>query len=144
MDEVSITRAVELEAAADEVWRALTDPDLLGDWLEGVVALDVRPGGAGTIIEPEGAVRRALVDEVVPGRRLSLRWWPDDGSGPPSSVRLDLEPAGGGTRLVVTETLLAPVPGRAAPLASALAARWGVRFLLLGCRLLVPAAVACR
>ena len=82
---------------------------------------------------------------MVPARRLSLRWWPEDGDGPVSTVRLDLEPTDGGTRLVVTETLLAPVPARSAPVASAaLNLRWGVRFLLLGCRLLVPAAAVCR
>ena len=146
MEEVSITRSVDLEAPAEDVWRALTDPDLLADWLDGDVDLDVRPGGGGTIVEPDGVVRRARVDEVVPARRLSLRWWPEDGDGPASTVRLDLEPTDGGrTRLVVTETLLAPVPGRAAPVASAaLDVRWGVRFLLLGCRLLVPAAAVCR
>jgi uncharacterized protein YndB with AHSA1/START domain len=144
VDEVSITRSVDLEAPAEDVWRALTDPDLLRDWLAADVDLDVRPGGGGTIAEPDGLVRRALVDEVVPARRLSMHWWPEDGSGPATAVRLDLEPIDGGTRLVVTETLLAPVPGRAAPVASAMDARWGVRFLLLGCRLLVPTAACCR
>ena len=146
MEEVSITRSVDLEAPAEDVWRALTDRDLLADWLEGDVDLDMRPGGGGTIVEPDGVVRRARVDEMVPARRLSLRWWPEDGAGPASTVRLDLEQTDGGqTRLVVTETLLAPVPGRAVPVASAaLDVRWGVRFLLLGCRLLVPAAALCR
>jgi uncharacterized protein YndB with AHSA1/START domain len=146
VEDVRITRSVDLDAPAEAVWRAMTDPDLLRDWLEGDVDLDVRPGGEGTIVEPDGTVRRALVDDVVPARRLALRWWREDGGGPASAVRLDLEELGGGrSRLVVTETLLVAVPdGRAAPVASALDARWGVRLLLLGCRLLVPAMAVCR
>jgi uncharacterized protein YndB with AHSA1/START domain len=143
MDETRITRTVELDAPAGDVWRAMTEPGLLGEWLDSVVELDVRPGGDGVLVEPDGAVRRARVDEVQPERRLALRWWPEDGSGPPSTVELELEATTGGTRLVVTETL-APGAPSAAPVASAAggADRWGVRFLLLGCCLL-RATVAC-
>ena len=147
MEEVSITRAVELDAPAEDVWRALTDPQLLGNWLEGDVELDVRPGGEGTIVEADGAVRRAVVEHVDYLRRLSLRWWPSNGAdGPASQVRLELEPTAVGTRLVVTETVLGAAPGAASPVASASAvdARWGVRFLLLGCCLLVRATAGCR
>jgi uncharacterized protein YndB with AHSA1/START domain len=153
MDETRITRTVELDAPAEDVWRALTEPELLGDWLDSVVELDVRPGGVGLIVEPDGAIRRARVDEVQPARRLALRWWPEDGSGPESTVELDLEATPGGTRVVVTETLasvtslLAPTslaPTSLAPRGSTAGVvdRWGVRFLLLGCCLL-RATVAC-
>lgn len=140
MDETRITRSVELDAPADEVWRALTEPELLGDWLGSQVELDVRPGGDGVIVEPDGAVRRAQVDEVEPARRLALRWWPEDGSGPASKVELDLVATPAGTRVVVTETL---VPSAPVACASIAADRWSVRFLLLGCSLL-RATVACR
>jgi uncharacterized protein YndB with AHSA1/START domain len=145
MDQARITRTVELDAPAEDVWRALTEPALLGDWLDSVVDLDVRPGGGGLIVEADGAVRRARVDEVDPARRLALRWWPEDGSGPESKVELDLEATPEGTRVVVTETLVPAGPASPAHTATASAAadRWGVRFLLLGC-CLVRAAVACR
>jgi uncharacterized protein YndB with AHSA1/START domain len=122
-----------LDASTDDVWRALTDPDLLGAWLGSVVALDVRPGGEGVIVEPGGEVRRARIDEVEPARRLALRWWPGGGSGPESTVELDLEETAEGTRLVVTETLVASAS------ASVAGARWGVRLLLPGCCLLTGA-----
>jgi uncharacterized protein YndB with AHSA1/START domain len=138
MDATRITRSVELDASADDVWRALTEPAMLADWLD-VVELDVRPGGAGLIVEGDGAVRRARVEEVDPARRLALCWWPEDGEGPASTVELDLEETPTGTRVVVTETIAA-----GSPVATASADyRWGVRFLLLGC-CLVRAAVSCR
>ena len=137
MHEARITRTVELDAPAEDVWRALTEPELLGDWLGQEVELDVRPGGAGVIVEADGAVRRARVEEVEPARRLALRWWPEDGDGPESTVELDLEATGGGTRLVVTETLVEPAPAVASASAAAVSARWSGRLLLLGCSLLV-------
>jgi uncharacterized protein YndB with AHSA1/START domain len=143
MHEARITRTVELPAPAEEVWRSLTEPELLGEWLGSVVELDVRPGGSGVIVEGDGAVRRAQVDEVDPARRLALRWWPEDGDGPESTVELELEPTPGGTRLVVTETVAGPASGSASASAPARAsARWDVRILLLGCCLL-RATVAC-
>ena len=135
MDAARITRSVELDASADDVWRALTEPELLADWLD-VVELDIRPGGDGLIVERDGAVRRARVDEVEPARRLALCWWPEDGSGPASTVELDLEETPSGTRVVVTETVATASASARADL------RWGVRFLLLGC-VLARATVAC-
>jgi uncharacterized protein YndB with AHSA1/START domain len=45
-----------------------------------------------------------VVDDVVPQRHLSFRWWPegDDGSAA-SQVSYDLEPDDDGTLLTVTE-----------------------------------------
>lgn len=140
MTETRITRTVDLDASTDDVWRALTEPELLGEWLDAVVELDVRPGGEGIITEPDGAVRRAWVDEVDPARRLALRWRPADGSGPESRVELDLETTASGTRVVVTETLVGATPSA---VAFAVSIRWAGRLLLLGCCLL-RAPVACR
>ena len=136
MDAARITRSVELDATTEAVWRALTEPELLGEWLGSVVELDVRPGGEGVVVEPDGAVRRARVDEVDPGRRLALRWWPEDGDGPASTVELDLEETTEGVRVVVTETVLQSSAATAS-------ARWGVRLLLLGCCLLLRAPAYC-
>lgn len=141
MEEVSITRSVELEAGVDDVWQAVSTPELLSGWLEGDVDVDVRPGGDGVLVEPEGTVRRMRVDEVEPPRRLALQWWPEDGSGPVSTVELDLQPTPGGTRLVVTETLLAPTR-LAANASSTAGSRWDLRFLLLGCSLVRVAAAS--
>src|SRR5690606_36410049 len=59
---------IDLDATVDEVWRSLTDPDELAEWLDADVDLDVAPAGAGRITEPDGTVRQVLVTDVDPGR----------------------------------------------------------------------------
>ena len=67
-----VRREVELEAALDEVWRALVDPRLLEEWLADEVEMQPIPGSAarfrngeeereGTVVrvEEEPALRRA-------------------------------------------------------------------------------------
>ncbi len=138
MDELKITRSVELEAPVEDIWPALTDPALLGDWLDAEVELDVGPAGRGRLIERDGVVRTVEVEEVTEARRVTYRWSPEDGSGPASVVRFELEEAVGSTRVIVTETLV-PAPG--APTASAVGSRWTMRLVLLGfCLLRAPVA----
>lgn len=142
-DDVSVTRSVDLDAVVDDVWEAVTTPELLSGWLDGDVDIDVRPGGSGVLVEPDGTVRRMRIDEVDPARRLRLSWWPEDGSSPASTVELDLHPVPGGTRLVVTET----IPSRrlaARASAGGAAARWDLRLVLLGCGLLLRPSLLCR
>ena len=108
-----VTRSVDIAAGADAVWSAVADPDLRGAWLD----------------DPDARARAFRVDEVDAGRRLVWTWWRDGGAGGPgaagaSTVEIALRPLdGGGTRVVVTETLAVPVPatvpGPAAPQASA-------------------------
>jgi len=108
MDQV-VERTVELDASPDDVWRALTEPGELAAWFGPEAELDVQPGGRGRFVDDEGVVRRAVVDQVRPGERLVLRWWPE-GDGPgagagASVVTFVVAPSRGGSRLVVTERL---------------------------------------
>lgn len=134
--EAVVERHVDLDAPADEVWDALTDDDALSRWFGGTVTLDPSPGGEGRFEEPDGTVRRARVDEAEPGRRLALRWWPeDDDDGPISTVAFELTPRPGGTRLVVVERPLLLGVARAS------AATWsGDRGIAWSCLLLVAPA----
>jgi uncharacterized protein YndB with AHSA1/START domain len=77
---VEVTREVVLEAPLDEVWDALTDPDQLEEWFS-----------------EDGEERELVVEEVETGRRVAYTW--EDGQ-----VSIELEEAGAGTRVVVTET----------------------------------------
>jgi len=104
-----VEREVELPAPPDEVWHAVTDADVLGDWLGADVELELRPGGAGTFRFPDGQVRRAMVREVDEGARLSFTWWPVTGPdvGRTSTVSFEIEPHAGGSRLRLVETMSA-------------------------------------
>ena len=77
---MEVTREVVLEAPLDEVWDALTDPEQLEEWFS-----------------EDGADRDLVVEEVELGRRVAYTW--EEGR-----VAIELDEAGAGTRVVVTET----------------------------------------
>ena len=116
----AVTREIVLPANADEVWEAITEPDRMGDWFGAEVHLDLWPGGEAEFVEDDGVVRRGVVEEVEPGRKLAYRWWPDGEhrDRDESLVELTIEEVPSGTRLVVVET---PV----------INAAWGSRFQAL-------------
>jgi len=101
-----VTREVELPASPDEVWEQVADSDRLGEWLEADVELDPRPGGSGSFRFADGEVRRAMVRDVEPGRRLAFTWWPLTGEdvGRSTSVTITIEPTDTGSRLRLVET----------------------------------------
>ena len=122
----SVTREVEVEADADEVWSAIRDADQRSLWLD----------------DDDARSRQLRLDEVDDGRRLVWTWWhPDDESGA-STVEIVLAPTPGGTRVVVTETLATPVRASATAAGGGVTLRagdrWGYR--LLGLELLFVAA----
>jgi uncharacterized protein YndB with AHSA1/START domain len=133
-----VTRSVELDAGADEVWRAVTDPGERALWLD----------------DPDAASRRVRVDEAAPGHRLVWTWWHPGDEDDASTVTVELSPVlGGGTRVVVTEAIPAPVPVVSASASAGAASarrspawvhcardRWDAR--LLGLELLFVAARA--
>jgi len=117
-----VTRSVDIDAEADDVWRAVADPGERDRWLD----------------DPDAVARRVRVDEVdatTPARRLTWTWWrPGDEAGA-STVSVVVAPrAGGGTRVVITESLRAHASASASASATAgagagLRALWGHRIL---------------
>jgi uncharacterized protein YndB with AHSA1/START domain len=94
---VEVTREVVVEAPVEEVWAALTEPELLEEWFANDVELDLEPGGDGVFRWDDGDERHAVVEEVELERRFTFTW--DEGR-----VEIDLEEVDGGTRVLVTET----------------------------------------
>jgi uncharacterized protein YndB with AHSA1/START domain len=83
------------------VWEALTDERLLGEWLAQDAELDPVPGGRASFRFADGEKREGTVLEVEEERLLAFSWArPGE---PRSVVEFSLEPAVGGTRLVVVE-----------------------------------------
>ena len=101
--EHGVTRSVELDAAPAEVWDALTEDALLGEWLADEVEIEAEPGGAIVCRYADGEERHGEVELVEEAERLAWSWWRDDGG--PSRVELVLDAvADTRTRLTVIET----------------------------------------
>jgi uncharacterized protein YndB with AHSA1/START domain len=128
VDEPVVRREADFDAAVADVWDSLTRPELLEEWLEADVELDVRPGGNGTVRGIDGERRVVRVDDVDECRRLAFTWWSEDTDEPASSVEFVLTPTSGGTHLVVTE---APLTARACVGRVADAWTWRLDLLLL-------------
>jgi uncharacterized protein YndB with AHSA1/START domain len=96
-----VERETVLEASPSEVWEALTDERLLGEWLAQDAELEPEPGGRASFRFADGEEREGTVLEVEEERSLAFSWArPGE---PESVVEFTLEPAVGGTRLVVVE-----------------------------------------
>lgn len=100
-----LKREVELDCDPERAWHAMTDEAELGEWLDGEVEADLRPGGGITVRESGGEIREGFFEEVDPGRRVSF-WWSSPDESEASRVELELEPldAGEGCLVRVTET----------------------------------------
>ena len=94
---MEVAREIELDAAPEDVWSALTDEAQLEDWFANEVVLDPTPGGRGVFRWDNGEVREAVVESVEEGSRIVLRF-DDDGV-----VDLRVLPIENGTRVLVRE-----------------------------------------
>ncbi len=101
--------AFELDLAhtPEKVWRALTDPELLAQWLLPVTGLKLEPGAPFTLkTQPypgwDGTVNCKLL-EVEPHKKLSYAWVVGD-MELDTVVTFTLAPAGSGTRLSLVQS----------------------------------------
>ena len=103
----TVQRRERFDVEPEVLWLALTDPDLLGEWLAAAVELDPQPGGRVRAVDDDGATRVGVVHVVEPAERLSFSWTTIEHDVPPSAVELTLTPDGDGTVLEITETTMA-------------------------------------
>jgi uncharacterized protein YndB with AHSA1/START domain len=109
----SISFAFDLNHSPGKVWRALTDPVLLTDWLLPVVDLKLEPGAAFTFkTQPypgwDGIVNCRIL-EIEAQRKLSYTWVVGDvGSGLDTVVTFTLTPTASGTRLSLVQSGFKP------------------------------------
>jgi uncharacterized protein YndB with AHSA1/START domain len=128
-DALTVTRDIDVELGEDELWQLVGDGEAWAEWMTDTSDVEVAPGGGGEIVD-DGERRRVCVDDVVPGRRVSYRWWPADEPATVSTVELLIVPRPAGSTLRITETLRASASASASV---ALDLRWAVRAVALAC-----------
>jgi uncharacterized protein YndB with AHSA1/START domain len=105
----SISFEFDLHHSPAKVWRALTDPVLLEEWLLPVFDLELGPGAAFTFkTQPhpgwDGSVNCRFL-EIEPQRKLSYRWVVVDMD---TVVTFTLAPTASGTRLSLVQSGFKP------------------------------------
>jgi uncharacterized protein YndB with AHSA1/START domain len=105
----TISFEFDLRHSPEKVWRALTDPKLLGDWLLPVIGFELEPGAAFTFKTQaypgwDGTVNCRFV-EIEAHRKLSYTW-----SVPflDTVVTFTLTPTASGTRLSLVQSGFTP------------------------------------
>ncbi|WP_437740609.1 SRPBCC domain-containing protein [Sorangium sp. So ce1504] len=105
----SISFEFDLKHAPEKVWRALTEPALLAEWLLPTIGLQLEPGAAFTLkTQPypgwDGTVNCRFV-EIEARRKLSYTW-----SVPflETVVTFTLTPTASGTRLSLVQSGFKP------------------------------------
>ena len=103
VDTKAIEKVITIAARPETVFRLLTDPSEYVRWKGKIAQLDARPGGTFHVdfMNDKDVVDGKFV-ELIPSRRLVFTWgWKDSPVVPPgsSTVEIDLEPDGQGTRL---------------------------------------------
>ena len=99
----TVTLEREIAHPPERIWRALTQPHLIAEWL---MRNDFAPtpGHKFTLAGDWGSVDCRVI-EIEPERSLSYSW---DAMGLESTVTYTLEPAGAGTLLRVEQTGFRP------------------------------------
>ena len=106
----SISFEFDLHHSPEKVWRALTDPALLAQWLLPVIDLKLEPGAAFTFkTQPypgwDGIVNCQIL-EMEAHRKLSYTWVV--GFGLDTVVTFTLMPMASGTRLYLVQSGFKP------------------------------------
>lgn len=128
MDDLTITRDIELDLAEDDLWGLVGNGAAWADWMTDTSDVEVVPGGSGEVVD-DGVRREVRIDDVEPGHRVAYRWWPSGEPDAVSTVELVVVPRPNGSALRITETLRASTAA-----GTALDLRWEVRALALWSR----------
>ena len=103
VDTKAIEKVMTIAARPETVFRLLTDPNEYVRWKGKIAQLEARPGGRFHVdFQNDKDVVDGHFVEVIPSRRVVFTWgWQGSPAVPPgsSTVEIDLEPDGEGTRL---------------------------------------------
>ena len=103
LDTKVIERVITIDAPPETVFRLLTDPVQYVRWKGRLAELEPRPGGKFRVEFPSTKdIAAGKYVEVIRDRRVVFTWgWEGNEMVPPgsSTVEIDLQPMGSGTRL---------------------------------------------
>ena len=110
-----IDRTIQIDAPPARVWRALTDPAELSAWFKVKIDGTIAPGAEVQMTSThqgyEGQRFTVWFVELTPPKRLVWQWHPgevdskvDYSREARTTVTFELEPAGTGTRIILSET----------------------------------------
>ncbi|MBC7842012.1 MAG: SRPBCC domain-containing protein [Gemmatimonadaceae bacterium] len=107
-NEAAVDLEIELASTPEKVWRALTDPALVSEWLLPVVGLNIELGAAFQLrTDPrpgwDGTINCRIL-EIEPLRKLSYTWVVADERGLDTVVTFTLRPTATGTLLSLAHT----------------------------------------
>jgi uncharacterized protein YndB with AHSA1/START domain len=99
-----VTRSIEIQAPPSAVWRWLSSPEALRQWLSPTLEIDLRVGGAYHLLGPDEETRiSGTVLELVPEGRLVLSWLEEDADWiHPARLLISLTATGTGTTVTLT------------------------------------------
>jgi len=112
MEHTTIAREIHIDASPEVVFDVVSRPEHVQEWWPDEAVYPPVPGGRGRIRfgDPSqgGSWVQFTVVDAIPPRLFSFRWTHDEGqtaaAGNSFLVVFELEPAGTGTRLRLTET----------------------------------------
>lgn len=108
MSTLEITRSIDIAAPPAKVWAALTEQDLIAQWMGDSAEFEPVPGGTGFFGWSEHGRFRVVVEQIEAPTLLVYRWARDSDADPvpgnSTVVRFELSALDdGGTRLSVLE-----------------------------------------
>jgi uncharacterized protein YndB with AHSA1/START domain len=105
-----LERTIEVQAPREQVWAAITQPELLLRWFPTHVAeVDLRVGGAMNFGWGDGG-DEAVIDVVDPPATFAFRWRPAGTDRPYTEVTFHLAETDGVTTVTLTERGFAALP----------------------------------
>ncbi|MCI4343237.1 MAG: SRPBCC domain-containing protein [Thermoplasmata archaeon] len=101
----TIRSPIFIHASTKQVFRAITEPELMTRWFMDRASLTPRKGGTYAFSWEDGPTHTGTVLEFVRGKRLTLTWqWPGHERLPRTTLRLSVEPREGGSVLTFTHS----------------------------------------
>ncbi|NUS17927.1 MAG: polyketide cyclase [Streptomyces sp.] len=113
MEYGSLEREIRIDASPEVVFDVVSSPEHLREWWPDEAEFSPVPGeagriGFGDVVNGKGDWMQFTVVDAVPPRLFSFRWTHEEGEtaapGNSNLVVFELEPAGDGTLLRMTET----------------------------------------